>query len=281
MQPLTGDPALYRGDLPRPLVPLSATDLLVNARGEPALAHALAHEIPSADSIDLLCAFVRWHGLRVLMDPLTAHCRAGKPLRVITTVYTGSTERKALDWLVRLGAQVKCRYDTQSTRLHAKAWLFRRGPATRPLTSDRRTCRSRRCSTASSGTSGCRRSARRTCSRSSTPRSRATGPARSTRTTGPTREQRRASIAPWRQCAQDTLDAPLTFLDVAPWPHQREILEKLDAERQRHGRWKNLVVAATGTGKTVVAALDYKRLRHEKRSAPTRACCSSRTGRRS
>ena len=122
---LTGDPAQDR-DLPRPLVPLSATDLLVNARGEPALAHALAHEIPSADSIDLLCAFVRWHGLRVLMDPLTAHCRAGKPLRVITTVYTGSTERKALDWLLSLGAQVKVSYDTESTRLHAKAWLFRR-----------------------------------------------------------------------------------------------------------------------------------------------------------
>ena len=77
---LTGDPAQDR-DLPRPLVPLSATDLLVNARGEPALAHALAHEIPSADSIDLLCAFVRWHGLRVLMDPLMAHCRAGTQRR--------------------------------------------------------------------------------------------------------------------------------------------------------------------------------------------------------
>jgi hypothetical protein len=48
---------------------------------------------------------------------------------------------------------------------------------------------------------------------------------------------------------------------VTPWPHQREILEKLDAERKRHHRWKNLVVAATGTGKTIVAALDYKRLR--------------------
>src|SRR6185503_1037900 len=49
----------------------------------------------------------------------------------------------------------------------------------------------------------------------------------------------------------DFLDAPLLFLDVEPWPHQRE----------RHHRFKNLVVAATGTGKTIVAALDYKRLR--------------------
>lgn len=57
-----------------PLVALSASDLLVNARGEPALAHALAHEIPSADCIDLLCAFVRLYGLRLLEGQLEAHC---------------------------------------------------------------------------------------------------------------------------------------------------------------------------------------------------------------
>ena len=108
------------------MVALSASDLLVNARGEPGLTHALAHEIPSADSIDLLCAFVRWPGLRVLENQLEAHCRADRRLRVITTVFTGSTERKALDWLVARGAQLKVSYDTQSTRLHAKAWLFRR-----------------------------------------------------------------------------------------------------------------------------------------------------------
>jgi superfamily II DNA or RNA helicase len=58
----------------------------------------------------------------------------------------------------------------------------------------------------------------------------------------------------------ESLEAPLLFLDVEPWPHQREMLEKLAVERERHHRFKNLVVAATGTGKTIVAALDYKRL---------------------
>ena len=72
-------------ELVAPLVPLSASDLLVNARGEPALAHALAREIPSADSIDLLCAFVRWHGLRLLEKELKEHCEKGRRLRVITT----------------------------------------------------------------------------------------------------------------------------------------------------------------------------------------------------
>src|SRR3954468_12649730 len=84
-------------NLVAPLVALSASDLLVNARGEPGLAHALAHEVPSADSIDLLCAFVRWHGLRLLADQIEAHCRAGRRLPAIATVFTGSTERKALD----------------------------------------------------------------------------------------------------------------------------------------------------------------------------------------
>src|SRR6185369_10315687 len=56
--------------------------------------------------------------------------------------------------------------------------------------------------------------------------------------------------------------APYLIVDVEPRPHQREILEDLAAERA-NGHTRNLVVAATGTGKTIVAALDYKRLRQE------------------
>src|SRR5690606_37485962 len=50
-------------------------------------------------------------------------------------------------------------------------------------------------------------------------------------------------------------------LEVRPRPHQEAILEALETERTVHDRHRNLVVAATGTGKTVVAALDYARLR--------------------
>ena len=49
-------------------------------------------------------------------------------------------------------------------------------------------------------------------------------------------------------------------LDVRPYPHQQRMLEALTVERERHDRHRNLVVAATGTGKTVVAALDYRQL---------------------
>src|SRR4029078_13054034 len=38
------------------------------------------------------------------------------------------------------------------------------------------------------------------------------------------------------------------------------MLDAIDGEREVHDRHRNLVVAATGTGKTVIAALDYRRL---------------------
>ena len=52
----------------------------------------------------------------------------------------------------------------------------------------------------------------------------------------------------------------LSGLEVRPYPYQQEMLESLDVERSVHDRHRNLVVAATGTGKTVIAALDYRGL---------------------
>jgi HKD family nuclease len=84
-------------------------------------------ELASADEVDVVLAFVKWHGLRLLEREFTELRERGIPLRVITTTYIGATERVAMDRLVRdFGAQVKVHYDTLRTRLHAKAWLFRR-----------------------------------------------------------------------------------------------------------------------------------------------------------
>jgi len=110
----------------RPLTPLLDTTVFTNAPGEPAVGHELRAEVPSADAIDVVMAFVRWSGVRPLTDALRRHCEAGKPLRVLTTTYTNSTEQRALDELNRLGAQIKVSYDTSSTRLHAKEWIFHR-----------------------------------------------------------------------------------------------------------------------------------------------------------
>ena len=109
-----------------PDIPLSQHDLLVNARGEPHLAAELKKEIASAERVDLIVAFVRWYGVRLLVAELEAAIKRGVEVRLLTTTYTGSTEASALERLREIGVDVRVSYDTQMTRLHAKAWLFHR-----------------------------------------------------------------------------------------------------------------------------------------------------------
>ena len=68
----------------------------------------------------------------------------------------------------------------------------------------------------------------------------------------------------------DTNDADAYTMDIHPYSYQQEILDKLEAERTVHGYTRNLVVAATGTGKTVISALDYKRFRKQNPDKPCR-----------
>ncbi len=111
----------------RPSTPLSEAALLTNDRQDPSLGPELEAEMASADRIDLLCAFVQSQGLRVLIEALREARDRGVPIRVITTTYIGATQADAVDRFVRdLGAQVKISYETYSTRLHAKAWMFHR-----------------------------------------------------------------------------------------------------------------------------------------------------------
>jgi superfamily II DNA or RNA helicase/HKD family nuclease len=256
-------PPLLPGEAPPalPLIPLSDSDLLVNAREEPRLGEALLRELETADRVDLIVAFIRWAGIRILLDPLRRLSERGVALRVITTTYLGSTERRALDELRDLGAEVKVSYDTRSTRLHAKAWLLHRDSGY---------------STAFIGSSNLSRSALLDGLEWNVRLAEAHAPtviekvAATFETYWSDPEFERygdadadrfdAAIAAERTGDYDGRLAITSGLEVRPWPYQREILEALDVERRRHGRWRNLVVAPTGTGKTVVAALDYRRL---------------------
>ena len=110
----------------RPKIPLLDTVLLTNAPGEPSVGSQIRTEIESADSIDLVMAFVRRSRLLPLVAALRSHCRRGRRRRVLTTTYTGSTEPKALELLSELGAEIHVSYDVATTRRHAKAWLFHR-----------------------------------------------------------------------------------------------------------------------------------------------------------
>jgi superfamily II DNA or RNA helicase/HKD family nuclease len=250
-------------DAPKPLrpgVPLSTSALLVNARDEHRIGHELKRELASADAVDLVCAFVRWQGLRLLEKELRAHCAAGRPLRVLTTVYCGSTEARALDALVDWGAEVKVSYDTQRTRLHAKAWLFRRdsGFSTAYIGSSNLSV--------SALLDGLEWNVRLSAVENAHVLDQFAA-AFEAYWQDPefepyTHAERPRFEKAIRRQTTDPVE-PLVGLDVEPYPFQREILAKLEAERTLHGRWRNLVVAATGTGKTVVAALDYRRVRRE------------------
>ncbi|MDK3256599.1 DUF3427 domain-containing protein [Blastococcus capsensis] len=246
----------------RPATPLSTSALLVNGRGQPRIGFEVARELSSANDVDLLCAFIKWQGVRVLEKALLELQERGGRLRVITTTYMGATDQRALDRLVELGADVKISYETRTTRLHAKAWLFRRASGM---------------STAYVGSSNLSRTAMTdglewNVRLSSVEQGHLLDTFAETfdsywadpsfETYDPTRDGNRLRTALSAEHRGPTdLPIEITSLDVRPFGYQREILDELDAERTVHNRWRNLVVMATGTGKTVVSALDYKRLR--------------------
>lgn len=112
--------------LTHPGIPLSQSALLVNSRDEYRIGFELKKEIQSANRVDFICSFIKWSGLRLLKEEIKQCIDQGVEVRVITTVYMGASDKKAIDELQEMGAKVKVSYDTRRTRLHAKAWLFHR-----------------------------------------------------------------------------------------------------------------------------------------------------------
>src|SRR4051812_31015113 len=111
---------------PPPATPFSQSDLLVNAEGQPNVGSELRSELATADSVDLICAFVIWSGVRHLREALAGVKERGGRVRGITTTYIGATEQRAVDELASLGAEVRVAFDARTTKLHAKAWLLER-----------------------------------------------------------------------------------------------------------------------------------------------------------
>lgn len=277
-QPAPGAPPRYAM---RPKTPLNDVALLTNAHGEPSLASEVRAELSSADSVDLVCAFVMWHGLRLTEDDLREVAAAGVPIRVITTTYIGGTERRALDRLVEdFGAQVKVQYDSQRTRLHAKAWLFGRHSGFE---------------TAYVGSSNLTTAAMLEGVEWNVRLSTAATPSLMTKFRAtfdsywnspeyedylPERDRDRlddALLEAKGVKASGRVTISLVGLEVRPYPFQAEMLAVLDAERVLRDRHRNLIVAATGTGKTVVAALDYRSLSERAGGLPSLLFVAHRT----
>ena len=253
-------PTYMKEPPPAPTTPLSDLALLTNAKGDPQIGSEVRRELASADRVDLICSFVKWSGIRVLESELKDLKLRGVPFRVITTSYMGVTEPKALDFLInQCDAQVRVNYDSSTTRLHAKAWMFFRNTGF---------------DTGYVGSSNLSKAAQLEGLEWNVRVSRnqagsVLGKFEATFDTYwesphfeeyvPERDREKLEQA-LENSSLNRSTVNTTFFDITPHPHQLGILQDLHAERVTNDRHRNLVVAATGTGKTVVAALDYRAL---------------------
>ena len=225
----------------------------------------LQKEIMSADEIRLMVSFIKKRGLALLLPQLKAFTNRGGRLKVITTTYMQATDFEAIKQLAALkNTDIKITYDETSERLHAKAYIFLRDTGF---------------NTSYIGSSNLSEQALDTgaewnvkVTQMEQPRMIKTimgafeaswwAEGYETFVNGEDDARLKAALS---GSVDNGIDFSVLQL-IRPFDYQQEILERLQVEREVRGHWRNLVVAATGTGKTVMAASDYKSFveRHER-----------------
>jgi len=245
-----------------PYTRLSQSELFTGNNSGISLESELKKEILSADEICWLVSFIKYSGIRIFKKELEEFTKSGKKLKIITTSYMGATDAKAVEYLASLpNTEIKISYNVEHERLHAKAYLF---------------LRKSEFHTGYIGSSNLSRSAL------------TNGLEWNLKVT--TQEighiidkfqktfetywedpefeyydkvqDRVKLINSLKRQSNQGINKITTFFDLKPYPYQEEILSKLESERIIHNRNKNLIVAATGTGKTVISAFDFKRYRN-------------------
>lgn len=241
-----------------PYTRLSQSELFTGNNAGISLESEIKKEILSSDKIHFLVSFIKWTGIRIFERELQEFTDRGGQLKIITTSYMGATDLKAVEYLAGLkNTEVKISYNTDNERLHAKAYLFFRETGFH---------------TGYIGSSNLSRSALTNgleWNMKITTRevSHIIDKFQKTFDTywqdkefeffQKEQHSEKLRIALKKEKSSDKNNS-LSYFDLRPFPFQEEILEKLQSERLIHNRYKNLIVAATGTGKTVVSAFDYK-----------------------
>lgn len=257
--PVSADLKNYINDI-FPLTGLTQSELFCGSNAGLSLESELKREILSADKIYWLVSFIKWAGIRIFRKELEEFTSSGRALKIITTSYMGATDAKAVEYLASLtNTEVKLSYNTERERLHAKSYLFLRntGFHTGYIGSSNLSH--------SALTNGLEWNLKITSQEiphiinkslstfetywASKEFELFNGDAKSIEKLNQALKQQRG----------DYEQSVTHFFDITPFPHQNEILEQLAVERNVHQRFRNLVVAATGTGKTLISAFDFAR----------------------
>jgi superfamily II DNA or RNA helicase len=254
-------------DLPKhveaimPITGLTQSELFCGSNVGISLETEIKREIQSSDKIYWLVSFIKWAGIRIFKNELESFTRSGKQLKIITTSYMGATDAKAVEFLASLpNTEVKLSYNTNRERLHAKSYLFMRntGFHTGYIGSSNLSH--------SALTSGLEWNLKIT----SQEIPHIIEKSLSTFETywespdfehfdGEVESREKLSNALQEAKGSFNPSTPSFYFDIKPHSHQQTILEKLQVERDLHNRYRNLVVAATGTGKTIISAFDFSR----------------------